>query len=655
MRFFAPILLVCLLIARSAWCGPELLVHEPIHDFGVLYAEDHPKVRHIFTVQNIGDEPLIIHNVKASCGCSQATVALNEIAPGETTELSTELEFRRRFGKEKIRVTLLTNDPKNPAFDVGLSGHLVRHWEIEPGIMPEVVLSGTSVLSRTIRIVTHRLPGQEAWKVVEVESVHPAVTVELKSETTTPNPAGFDQTEWIYEATIFAASSPSLEEQASIAFKTDDGSYSPLVTSMKWGVEKDLIVRPLALELRRSRFHDRTQSESSVISIESRTGESFQVTQVVPPPGFETDWVRGEPATRHQFQVRIVGTGEGEWNGEGLLVIETDRVGEKRLDMRLRGIAEPLGPIFSADSTLHRMGTGYSGDRGVYAHEFPISNLGTRPLLLSLGDPGDATVEFTGNPILPGATSVVRITGDFTGREGEVDLGATLATNDETRPSVEFQLQTTLYPRWKFDPPVLEWKNVQPGTELKRTVKALQFIDSWEEPTKVGSNETGDDRVGLEVSKTRLSHGAIGVSTAETQITVTVRAGDAPGRQSILLPLFAPVEGKPEPRELRVQWNVMGKLRSRPSSLVFRTPETSPAKPEVFTLKLYSQDRASFDIESVEVPEGIEVSRQKSEGSELVYEVIRTAAFEGEGDLVFHTNLSDEPEFAVPVSLRKRG
>jgi len=56
------------------------------HDFGII--EQSNPAEHIFKFTNDGDQPLIISNVKASCGCTIAEYTKEPIAPGQKGSVS---------------------------------------------------------------------------------------------------------------------------------------------------------------------------------------------------------------------------------------------------------------------------------------------------------------------------------------------------------------------------------------------------------------------------------------------------------------------------------------------------------------------------------------------------------------------------------------
>lgn len=69
--------------ANQAPTGPTTSIKfdEPRHDFGTLTSGD--KAKHKYEFTNTGDEPLVISNVKASCGCTAPSYSKEPVAPGE--------------------------------------------------------------------------------------------------------------------------------------------------------------------------------------------------------------------------------------------------------------------------------------------------------------------------------------------------------------------------------------------------------------------------------------------------------------------------------------------------------------------------------------------------------------------------------------------
>jgi len=78
------VLFVCLMTS-NALAAPNLVVEQPVFDFGEVAQGD--KVPHTFKFRNDGDKPLYIDRVKSSCGCTAALLSAKTLAPGESGEI----------------------------------------------------------------------------------------------------------------------------------------------------------------------------------------------------------------------------------------------------------------------------------------------------------------------------------------------------------------------------------------------------------------------------------------------------------------------------------------------------------------------------------------------------------------------------------------
>ncbi len=82
------------------------------HDFGAI--EEGDKVLHVFTFINTGEEPLIINDVKSSCGCTSKEWPKEPIAPGVESQITIEFNSKGKAGKQTKTVTINANTEPNP-------------------------------------------------------------------------------------------------------------------------------------------------------------------------------------------------------------------------------------------------------------------------------------------------------------------------------------------------------------------------------------------------------------------------------------------------------------------------------------------------------------------------------------------------------------
>lgn len=107
------------IIDQGANLGPvtNMEFEEPIFDFGTV--EDGEKVIHIYKFKNLGTEPLVIANAKASCGCTVPDWPKDPIEPGKSGEIKVQFDSSGKGGEggaqteKRITVTANTNPPQS--------------------------------------------------------------------------------------------------------------------------------------------------------------------------------------------------------------------------------------------------------------------------------------------------------------------------------------------------------------------------------------------------------------------------------------------------------------------------------------------------------------------------------------------------------------
>ncbi|GHV72490.1 hypothetical protein FACS1894201_01940 [Bacteroidia bacterium] len=86
--------------------GPEAQFNEMVHDYGTIaYKGDGSCV---FTFTNVGTEPLVIHNVQSSCGCTVPEFSREPVMPGETGNISVKYDTTRP-GSISKQITVYSN------------------------------------------------------------------------------------------------------------------------------------------------------------------------------------------------------------------------------------------------------------------------------------------------------------------------------------------------------------------------------------------------------------------------------------------------------------------------------------------------------------------------------------------------------------------
>lgn len=88
--------------------GPVITFTSLIHDFGDRPVND-KNVEHEFEFTNTGNEPLVLSNVQANCGCTSPKWSQTPILPGQKGTISAKYTTTSRAGSFYKQLTVLSN------------------------------------------------------------------------------------------------------------------------------------------------------------------------------------------------------------------------------------------------------------------------------------------------------------------------------------------------------------------------------------------------------------------------------------------------------------------------------------------------------------------------------------------------------------------
>tara|TARA_Y100000589_G_scaffold313132_1_gene334152 strand:- start:242 stop:727 length:486 start_codon:yes stop_codon:yes gene_type:complete len=91
--------------------GPKIEFDMEVWEFGEINEGD--VVDTVFTFKNVGNEPLIISNAKAGCGCTVPQWPKEPIGPGESGTISVKFNSKNKPGPQNKNVTLTMNTIPN--------------------------------------------------------------------------------------------------------------------------------------------------------------------------------------------------------------------------------------------------------------------------------------------------------------------------------------------------------------------------------------------------------------------------------------------------------------------------------------------------------------------------------------------------------------
>ncbi len=109
--------------------------NETTHDFG-KFKEEVGKISHQFEYTNTGNQPLIINNVRASCGCTTPEWTKTPVPPGAKGFIKVTYNAKNRPGKFHKTITVQTNSV-TPTVILKINGEVLPHQKTVNDFYPQ--------------------------------------------------------------------------------------------------------------------------------------------------------------------------------------------------------------------------------------------------------------------------------------------------------------------------------------------------------------------------------------------------------------------------------------------------------------------------------------------------------------------------------------
>ena len=102
-------LLLCAVTVTFAQDSPKIKFDETSHNFGT-FPESEPVQKCVFKFTNVGNQPLVINQAVASCGCTVPEYTKTPIPPGGKGTVEVTYNGKGKFpGHFKKSITIRTN------------------------------------------------------------------------------------------------------------------------------------------------------------------------------------------------------------------------------------------------------------------------------------------------------------------------------------------------------------------------------------------------------------------------------------------------------------------------------------------------------------------------------------------------------------------
>lgn len=119
MKYIASILLTGLSFfaftqeTEEPMTGAKIVFAETSFDFGDITQGD--RVEHVFEFENTGNEPLILSDVRTTCGCTAPEWPREPVVPGGQAKIKVVFNSVGKMGMQNKVITVMSNAVNNPA------------------------------------------------------------------------------------------------------------------------------------------------------------------------------------------------------------------------------------------------------------------------------------------------------------------------------------------------------------------------------------------------------------------------------------------------------------------------------------------------------------------------------------------------------------
>lgn len=299
--------------------GPRIFCEEREFNFGK--ADNQGSVEHTFVIKNTGDTTLEISNVRASCGCTVANISSKVLKPEEESQVTAKLNLQGRTGHQSKVVTIDSNDPENPQYQLRLMGEALAAIKVQPErLMFGQVSAGQESI---LEVELEGLP-ETSFSIQSIDPGHEGITVE--QETLDEN------RKYRLSITLAAPAAPG-NVNAVVRVNTDNPARPVISIPVFAEVKGSIVFAPPEITL--SAKASETPLTRYII-LRSGSDTRFEITGIETPDPAMTTGVF--PFGDHGQRVQIDNiTASPELNGKEIVIrTNTDHTPEIRVPLRVQ-------------------------------------------------------------------------------------------------------------------------------------------------------------------------------------------------------------------------------------------------------------------------------------------------------------------------------
>ena len=213
-----------------------------LYKFGVV--PSYSNQEHTFEFTNVLEYPIHLTGVRASCGCTKPSLLTHSIQPGETAKVLAKFDTKNFKGAKKATISVSVRRDQ-PYVEYGeiqfqVNGTIRRDVVLNPGTVSFDDITLGKDAKRAVQIL---YAGNPKWRINEVKSTNPNITIAMKELQRNPQSKRVD-----YELTL------QLDKQQQIGsfvdqllITTNDVNQKNLVVNVQGNVKSVVQVSPVRL------------------------------------------------------------------------------------------------------------------------------------------------------------------------------------------------------------------------------------------------------------------------------------------------------------------------------------------------------------------------------------------------------------------------
>lgn len=306
----------------AAAAQPALVCDAP--EFNFPPTDNAGEIVHDFVLRNAGQAPLIIRRVHPDCGCLLVRTPPDAIAPGASIKLTARFMLKGRRGPQQRRITLFTNDPRQPRLVLTMAGEALAPAAVQPERLFWGNIRGDQPAAREALV---EFQGAGAGSVRAVSVAHPGFAAAVETVAT-------GRTYRIALRTIPPLAPGRFD--VPVVIRTDHPRFPELTMRMSGRVVAAVFAIPdeIVLDLPAAETGANPATGNALAVLRALDNAPFQVLEVVPPAAGIA--VRQRPLSQGGVRLELQNIPLAKALDGSRVLIRTDRADVPEIAIPLR-------------------------------------------------------------------------------------------------------------------------------------------------------------------------------------------------------------------------------------------------------------------------------------------------------------------------------